>query len=45
MSYQAKYPEDIDRLQKDKDNLLAFCHLPAGHLVHLRATNSIESTF
>jgi transposase-like protein len=43
--YQAKYEEACACLQKDRDVLLAFYHLPAEHWKHLRTTNPIESTF
>lgn len=42
---QAKYPEAAERLQKDRDVLLAFYDFPAEHWLHLRTTNPIESTF
>jgi len=43
--YQAKYPRATEKLQKDRDALLAFFDFPAEHWVHLRTTNPIESTF
>ena len=43
--YQAKYPQAVEKLAKDRDSLLAFYDFPAEHWQHLRATNPIESTF
>ena len=44
-TYQAKYPEATDCLDKDRDVLLAFYDFPAEHWQHIRSTNPIESTF
>ena len=43
--YQAKYPKAMEKLEKDRDSLLAFYDFPAAHWQHLRTTNPIESTF
>ncbi len=43
--YDAKYPQAVQCLTKDKDSLLAFFDFPAEHWVHLRTTNPIESIF
>ncbi len=43
--FQAKYPQAMDCLAKDRDVLLAFYDYPAEHWVHIRTTNPIESTF
>ena len=43
--YQAKYPKAVEKLEKDRDCLLAFYDFPAEHWQHLRTTNPIESTF
>ncbi len=43
--YEAKYPKATEKLDKDRDALLAFFDFPADHWVHLRTTNPIESTF
>ena len=43
--YQAKYPKAVEKLEKDRDSLLAFYDFPAEHWQHLRTTNPIESTF
>ena len=43
--YGAKYPKASDKLEKDREALLAFFDFPAEHWVHLRTTNPIESTF
>jgi len=44
-TYQAKYPDAVECLAKDRDVLLAFYDFPAEHWIHLRTTNPIESTF
>jgi transposase-like protein len=44
-TYQAKYPEAVECLRKDREVLLAFYDFPAEHWIHLRTTNPIESTF
>jgi len=44
-TFQAKYPQAVECLVKDKDVLLTFYDFPAEHWVHLRTTNPIESTF
>ena len=43
--YQAKYPKTVEKLEKDRDSLLAFYGFPDEHWQHLRTTNPIESTF
>lgn len=43
--FEAKYPGAMDKLVKDRDELLAFYDFPAEHWVHIRTTNPIESTF
>ncbi|MBB3189834.1 IS256 family transposase [Halomonas cerina] len=43
--FGAKYPQAMECLAKDRDELLAFYDFPAEHWVHLRTTNPIESTF
>jgi transposase-like protein len=43
--YGAKFPEATAKITDDLDQLLAFCDYPAGHWVHLRTTNPIESAF
>ena len=43
--YDAKYPKAMQCLRKDREELLAFYDFPAEHWVHIRTTNSIESTF
>jgi transposase-like protein len=43
--FEAKYPQAMDCLAKDREALLAFYDFPAEHWVHLRTTNPIESTF
>jgi hypothetical protein len=42
--YGAKYPKATEKLEKDREALLAFFDFPADHWVHLRTTNPIEST-
>ncbi len=44
-TYEAKYPKATACLAKDREALLAFYDFPAGHWIHLRTTNPIESTF
>ena len=44
-TYQAKYPEAVTCLAKDRDILLTFFDFPAEHWAHIRTTNPIESTF
>jgi transposase-like protein len=44
-AYGAKFPEAAAKITDDIDGLLAFYDYPAGHWVHLRTTNPIESTF
>jgi transposase-like protein len=44
-AYGAKFPKAAAKITDDLDQLLAFYHYPAGHWVHLRTTNPIESTF
>ena len=44
-TYQAKYPNAVECLAKDRDVLLTFYDFPAEHWIHLRTTNPIESTF
>ena len=43
--YRAKYPKATEKLEKDREALLAFYAFPAEHWAHLRTTNPIESTF
>jgi len=43
--FEAKYPQAMDCLRKDRDALLGFYDYPAEHWVHIRTTNPIESTF
>lgn len=43
--YAAKYPKATEKLDKDREALLAFFAFPAEHWAHLRTTNPIESTF
>jgi transposase-like protein len=35
----------MERLRKDREELLTFYDFPAEHWVHIRTTNPIESTF
>ena len=42
--FKVKYPNAVNCLEKDKDELFAFYDFPAEHWVHLRTTNPIEST-
>ncbi|MGW3676633.1 transposase [Streptomyces sp. NPDC005056] len=43
--HQAKFPKAVAKITGDQDELLAFYDYPAEHWIHLRTTNSIESTF
>ena len=43
--FEAKYPGAMDKLVKDRDELLAFYDFPAEHWVSIRTTNPIEATF
>ena len=42
---EARYPKAVEKLEKDRNSLLAFYDFPAGHWQHIRTTNAIESTF
>jgi transposase-like protein len=44
-TYTAKYLKAVEKLTKDREELLAFYDFPAEHWQHLRTTNPIESTF
>ena len=44
-AYGTKFPKAAAKITGDLDQLLAFYDYPAGHWVHLRTTNPIESTF
>ncbi len=44
-TYQSKYPKAAECLNKDREALLTFYDFPAGHWIHLRTSNPIESTF
>ena len=44
-TYQAKYPDAVECLLKDREELFAFYDFPAEHWRHLRTSNPIESTF
>ncbi len=44
-NYKAKYPKAVEKIEKDRDSLLAFYSFPAEHWQHIRTTNPIESTF
>lgn len=43
--FGTKYPQAMDCLGKDREELLAFYDFPAEHWIHIRTTNPIESTF
>ena len=43
--FEAKYPKAMEKLTKDREELLAFYDFPAERWVHIRTTNPIESTF
>jgi putative transposase len=44
-AYKAKYPKAVAKITGDQEELLAFFDFPAGHWVHLKTSNPIESTF
>jgi transposase-like protein len=44
-AYGAKFPKAVVKIISEPGQLLASCDYPAGHWVHLRTTNPIESTF
>jgi len=44
-TYEAKYPQAVNCLEKDREALLTFYDFPAEHWRHIRTTNPIESTF
>ncbi len=44
-TYGVKYEKAVEKLVKDRDELLAFHHFPAEHCRHIRTTNPIESVF
>lgn len=44
-TYTAKYPKAVEKITKDRDELLAFYDFPAEHWQHVRTTNPFESTF
>ena len=44
-AYGAKFPKAVAKITGDEEELLAFYDYPAGHWIHLRTTNPIESTF
>ncbi|TAL09081.1 MAG: IS256 family transposase [Nitrospirae bacterium] len=43
--FGAKYPKAVEKLAKDRADLLAFYDFPAEHWPHIRTTNPIESSF
>ena len=43
--YETKWPKATEKIEKDREELLAFFDFPAEHWVHLKTTNPIESTF
>ena len=43
--YEAKWPKATEKVDKDREALLAFYAFPAEHWIHLKTTNPIESTF
>jgi len=43
--YGAKWPKAVEKIEKDREALLAFFDFPAEHWIHLKTTNPIESTF
>ena len=43
--FRAKWPKAADKVHDDLDRLLTFFDFPAEHWVHLKTSNTIESTF
>jgi transposase-like protein len=43
--YEVKWPKAVEKVTKDREDLLAFFAFPAEHWIHLKTTNPIESTF
>lgn len=44
-AYEDKYPRAVERLTKDREQLMAFYQFSAAHWKHIRSTNVIESVF
>jgi len=44
-NYGAKYGKAVEKLENDRDGLLAFYDFPAERWKHVRTTNPIESVF
>ena len=44
-TYGVKYENAVQKLVKDRDELLAFYAFPAEHWKHIRTTNPVESVF
>lgn len=44
-TYEAKYPDAVECLVKDRETLFTFYDFPAEHWRSIRTTNPIESTF
>ncbi len=44
-AFHAKFPEAVNRIEKDWQELTAFFSFPAMHWQHIRTTNAIESSF
>ena len=43
--YEVKWPKAVEKVTKDREELLAFFAFPTEHWIHLKTTNPIESTF
>ena len=44
-SYRDRYTKTVEKLEKDRDELMTFYQFPAAHWKHIRSTNVIESVF
>lgn len=44
-SYRDRYPNAVECLEKNRDQLMTFYKFPAAHWKHIRSTNVIESVF
>jgi putative transposase len=45
VAYGTKYPKAAAKVTGDQEQLLAFFEFPAGHWIHLKTSNPMESTF
>jgi transposase-like protein len=43
--WEEKYPKAVECLRQDKEKLFTFYEFPTAHLMYIRTTNPIESTY